>query len=45
MLDPAPVGAHLRHDITGGAGLGLAIGGVAATLGWRQARRATMVDG
>lgn len=39
------VGAHLPLDIAGGVGLGLAVGGgVSATLGWQESRRATMVD-
>jgi undecaprenyl-diphosphatase len=39
------VGAHLPLDVSGGLGLGLAVGGaIAAALGWQQARGATMVD-
>ncbi len=39
------VGAHLPLDVSGGVGLGLAVGGaIAAALGWQEARGAAMVD-
>ena len=39
------VGAHLPLDITGGLGLGMAVGGAGgAILGWRQRNGAAMVD-